>query len=870
MSILKGVGFQFDESMAGYLGKGETDPAEGAAVGRHLESKIRFDVQITISDLNRFLKVSQHEAELSGTVTCDVIGGTFTIFDGKFNLFSLETEMGMRQMVYSFRFRDADNQTYYFHGHKKIEDDPGKLDVVEDMTRLFTIIYRGEDEQAPIYGAGELYFKLSDGPSMISSMKVLNATSLWQKVAAYSAFTSFAYGALRSEYLKDMRMVYDTRYENLVLSGFVRGKNGIKPFFFVSGMHDKGFPWGDGETFWDVMLVVGDEEGNYQRYCITDRILEGLELDVEHGTYRYNGPLFAIKEGFSTSLLNMRSSREHLIECEAKLEIDFNVQPHDTVPFPFPVVGKLVRKLSKPLMAQLREALPAEHPLGIHITPHTVSVRSGTLLITKPVSEGAAAGSSESFEIIDDRTFGEAERSTFRNIKEPTLLYGYICSVQPAAQSVRIQIHSRTLRDEREHWGKDRLDAYLGAIVSRTASAEMLMEGGRLTLTPFSRSDYEESSNKLFVKLGDPIIEINNDHYPTAVFQRRIVKVRDPSGKECLALEEDVSRITTGFDKLVEDRLAASNKSRADFSIVIKPNFMFAYNKRDQSTYTDPELVGHLVKRLRQAGFESIAVVEAQSTYGEYFDRRSVCEMAEYRRHLGSHLGNHPVSAIWSDADFRISFAKNKTHAYAYYTLTLKNIYGALPLANKFKEYHCARDIYHTAIEYLIAFPVHFGLVDAYLSADGPFGIFADTCPNPTHTIIAGADLVAVDWVAATKMGIDPMISQYMPLAVKAIGKPEIQLVGDASMYRPWLNVPEVLTLFTHKGVDADYYFGNLVYTSCAHMDKTHFTHKSRAIHIRLLRKLTIPIRNTFFVRTNESPTWTNRLASWMLYKLGY
>jgi len=209
MSILKGVGFQFDESMAGYLGKGETDPAEGAAVGRRLESKIRFDVQITISDLNRFLKVSQHEAELSGTVTCDVIGGTFTISDGKFNLFSLETEKGMRQMVYSFRFRDTDNQTYYFHGHKKIEDDPGKLDVVEDMTRLFTIIYRGEDEQAPIYGAGELYFKLSDGPSMISSMKVLNATSLWQKVAAYSAFTSFAYGALRSEYLKDMRMVRD-------------------------------------------------------------------------------------------------------------------------------------------------------------------------------------------------------------------------------------------------------------------------------------------------------------------------------------------------------------------------------------------------------------------------------------------------------------------------------------------------------------------------------------------------------------------------------------------------------------------------------------------------------------------------------------
>ena len=118
MSILKGVGLQFEESMSGYLGKGETDPTEGAAVGKRQETKIRFDVRIAISDLNRFLKVSQHEAELSGTVTCDVIGGTFTIFDGTFNLFTLDPEMGMRQMVYSFRFSDTDG--YWRRGWQRV------------------------------------------------------------------------------------------------------------------------------------------------------------------------------------------------------------------------------------------------------------------------------------------------------------------------------------------------------------------------------------------------------------------------------------------------------------------------------------------------------------------------------------------------------------------------------------------------------------------------------------------------------------------------------------------------------------------------------------------------------------------------------
>jgi hypothetical protein len=78
------------------------------------------------------------------------------------------------------------------------------------------------------------------------------------------------------------------------------------------------------------------------------------------------------------------------------------------------------------------------------------------------------------------------------------------------------------------------------------------------------------------------------------------------------------------------------------------------------------------------------------------------------------------------------------------------------------------------------------------------------------------------------------------------------------------------LTLFTHKGVDADYYFGNLFYAVSAQMDETHFEHKDKALHIRLLRKLTVPLRRTFFVRTNESPSLANRIASWLLYKLGY
>ena len=71
----------------------------------------------------------------------------------------------------------------------------------------------------------------------------------------------------------------------------------------------------------------------------------------------------------------------------------------------------------------------------------------------------------------------------------------------------------------------------------------------------------------------------------------------------------------TQFDALIESKQATSGKSLDDFQIAIKPNFMFAYDKRDHTTYTDPELVHHLVKRLRGRGFAKIKVVEGAAGF---------------------------------------------------------------------------------------------------------------------------------------------------------------------------------------------------------------------------------------------------------------
>ncbi|MEJ5329102.1 MAG: DUF362 domain-containing protein [Desulfobaccales bacterium] len=914
MGGLQGLGLEFQETMSGWLGVGKEDFLEGRIAGEREHTPLKFDARIIIDDLEKFIHLAEHEARLTGTVTFGPLGGTFPMEDGVFNLFSVSAE-GIRRMTYSFRFTAADGRSYFLFGHKNLKDDPG-FDLVEDMTTLFTRIYAGPDDRAPLYGSGLLFFDLKDAPALMASMKVTGAGwwELHKKIQARLAFLNFAWGKLRQEYLRDINPLYDTEYENLVLAGKLELGGQPREFFLVSGIHDRDFPWGDGEIFWDVLLVVEDGRGGWRRFALTDRVLPGLKLNVAAGSYRYQGPLHELTRGFAVSRSAMLQGEPSLVTWQADFQLTFTATPFAVTPLPFAISHDVLARMASSIKWLLRSILPGEALLGVFITPHTVTVTQGRLSLRR-------AGEELTGEIIPEASFGEAERTTFRNLKEPTLLYGYICAVRPQARAARVQIHANSLRNERQRLTKDQFDAFLGAVVDRVASREFLLEGGTLKVAPLGPREEGERGGRLFRKLGEPLLEVNNDHFPTAVFQRRIIRVADPAGDLCLALEEDMNllrleaenshrqvtaaairdpdkfkaldtALTAGrFWETLEAACQAAGKSQAEFAIVIKPNFMFAYNNSDRSTFTDPELVHHLVRRLRERGFANLTVAEAQSTYGEYFDKRSVREMAEYlgyaadgsagyrlvdltldereERCLGPHLGVHPVPVTWRDADFRLSFAKNKTHAYAYYSLTLKNIYGALPLADKFSEYHTGRDIYHTTMEYLKAFPVHFGIIDAHLSADGPFGVFADPEPNRTETIIAGADLVAVDWVGASKMGLNPKISQYMELAVKAFGKPEIHLIGDASLYRPWLNVPAVMTILTHFGLDANDYFGNLLYMAGAYMDESHFTHKSKSAFMQAARRALRPLQHALFLQAGGERTYANRLLSRFFTWLG-
>ncbi len=875
------IGLCFAEEMSGYVGEGIEKFAEGEKAGKEKKHRITFDIKISIKDLDKFCSLSGRRATFEGTLSCPSLGRDLPIRNGEFSLFVPDRETGKRQMTYSFAFNGKDGNDYFLSGYKVVHHEPRQFDLPDDLTTLYTRLYRGISSQAPLYGAGILQFRLSTLPFMLASFQVMGARSLAEKLKAVTRFYSFCYGEIRDNYLCRVSPVYHCEYENLVLSGVLRGEGGEeKPFFFFSGVHSKDFPWGDGEVFWDIGLAIREGETNWRKFVLTDRVIAGLSLDVKAGSYRYKGPIFEIVEGHRVfkSELDAPQSSGRLRRAEAEINLCFESRPLKTVHLPFSFLPRL-HLLPKYLREGIRDWLPHLRTLGLHLTPHDLRILDGQIDLVE-------GGSRNRFQMIKEATGGEGEISTFQNVRWPKIYYNYFCAPASSGKECRIKIQADVLRGNRKDWVVDRVQEKLGKMIRFAAALDFQVGEKGIRRLPRKKEKWQRA--------GEPILEINNDHFPTAVFQRRIVALTDAEGRERLALEENMDPLNLGsirservvkaaavrgpdkfanldevleqtgfFGKLREACLRAGKKEE-DLAIIVKPNFMFMYSTKDRSTFTDPELIEHLINRIHEKGYRNLSCAEARSTYGTFFKNREVKTVAAHVGLSGKNyriidlsedleeysfsgkLGRHFVNREWKNADFRIIFAKNKTHSYAFYTLAIKCVFGALPMENKFREYHHKRDIYSTTIEFMKRFPIHFALIDAQVSADGPFGIFADKKPNPTETIIGSESPIAADWIGASKMGLDPMVSDYMKLAVEEFGKPRIELIGDRSLYPGWVNVTDVVPMFASGVLDRNYYFGNLFYAIFAYMEDF-FPYKDPRLGVRLARVLAGPLKPLFF-----------------------
>ena len=881
--------FEMTETMWGYVAEGATSFKKGYEEGKRQGNKLQYEVTLHVDNFKEFKSPSGRRAPMTGWVTCkNLFGEKLPIRNGEYGLYSIDPETGQRRITYKFDFTGQDGREYHFSGYKVIvHDEPWTFDLLEDQTTLYATISRVDDAERTVVAQGIIHYHVEDFPHMVLSIRTPKDDTIANRVRMAGKFFAFVSKEI-SEYFQEVNPFYVAEYSNLVCKGISKADGKDIEFFLFSGVHDKGFPWGDNVGFSDIGLVLREGD-TWRRFALTEHAIETLKLRLSEGIYQYKGPVYELTSGYQTSFKEMHQNDlpSHLRKVSAELALRFTPKEVDIRNIPFELDGRKLDRLPKELKKRIKKSRFFQNlkkrrgdfaGLGYTTQIYRLTEIDGDFVVN-----------GVHYPIQRERTLGEGEFGRLAGLRRPTLYYNYFCAIEPETDLFRIQVRSGVLRTLSADLLVSESEQIIGDILGQISRMDLLIKGEQ------GEGMETEEGDRLIVPQED-VLEINNDHYPTATFQRRIVVLPGIDGSRALALEEDMNVIDlepikshktatvaaikdpdrfraldqvleeTGFFNVLDEAQSNSSKTKDEFSIIIKSNFSFMYSLTDISTFTDPSLVEHLIDKIHERGYRNIAVAEAQSTYTVFFTNRDVPTLAKYiglrgknyrvidlsenteAHDYGRTLGSHKVHPAWRDADFRVSFAKNKTHSYAYYTLTIKNIYGALPMKNKFKEYHCNKElgIFIPTIDFIDEFPIHFGLIDAYISADGPFGIFADVEPNFTSTIIGGDNIVAVDWVGASKMGYDPMISKYMQLAVERFGKPKIRLIGDHSTYPGWRNVPEVISKAAFDIMDRNFLFGDFLYSAAGTMDPF-FTFTPDEVSRKIARLFTRPIRKVLF-----------------------
>jgi hypothetical protein len=165
---------RFTEEMLGHVTLGESDFSRGAAHDRPGAGALKFHLTIEVDDIARFESDPQREADARGYVVSDTLGGRLEVERGVFNLF-VDTEPGVKRMLYRLWFRDGVGHPLTLSGYKLIRNDAG-FDVWRDTTTLFTRVLRGhveagQEADAELVASGVLRIRARDFARQLTTFR---------------------------------------------------------------------------------------------------------------------------------------------------------------------------------------------------------------------------------------------------------------------------------------------------------------------------------------------------------------------------------------------------------------------------------------------------------------------------------------------------------------------------------------------------------------------------------------------------------------------------------------------------------------------------------------------------------------------------
>ncbi len=195
------TGLRFSERMSGWFQPGEDDYQKGADEGREAGSSCEFVVTVVSHDLSILLDGEAHQAQIVGTVRAPRLSpNPLLIQKGIFNLFTRDPSVpDGRLMRYRMQIVSEEGRTFYFSGFKSIRDE-SIFHAWHDCTTLYTTIYDGPDESAPIMGRGILNIGAGDFLKQLTTTEVTDAPSVAARLEALARFGRYFCGVLFDHY----------------------------------------------------------------------------------------------------------------------------------------------------------------------------------------------------------------------------------------------------------------------------------------------------------------------------------------------------------------------------------------------------------------------------------------------------------------------------------------------------------------------------------------------------------------------------------------------------------------------------------------------------------------------------------------------
>jgi len=257
-------------------------------------------------------------------------------------------------------------------------------------------------------------------------------------------------------------------------------------------------------------------------------------------------------------------------------------------------------------------------------------------------------------------------------------------------------------------------------------------------------------------------------------------------------------RISEGFAKLGVTSAKIKGKH-----VLLKPNLVETTSSRSYCINTHPKVMLGTIQALHKLGagkvtiaegaghrrdsmvlLEQSGLIEVMKTTGAMFTDLNYADCEKVPNKGRTTKADYfMLPKILQEADWVISMAKMKTHHWAGVTLSLKNLYGAIPGTyygwpkNVLHHLGLRRSIYDVACTVAADFAIVEGIIG--MEGDGP--ILGD--PKAAGVFVMGQNLPAVDATCCRVMGIDPAWINYLaasPYFLGPIDEEQITQKGEA------------------------------------------------------------------------------------------